>query len=150
MDFKIIQHQYGKGLQSNRSFAAGEHVIELAGIWVQQPSTYTIQMGDSRHLEPSDHLWALINHSCAPNLQVSCEGMEMRALRHILAGEELFFDYLTTEWDMATPFACQCNSDQCKQTISGARYLGANQQTTPKSHGIASKVALHKQPSIHK
>jgi len=128
MDFKTTEHPYGKGLQTNRSFTAGERVIKLDGTWVVAPSMYTIQLNDGGHLQPSDHIWALINHSCEPNLRVDCEGLAMVAQRNIPAGEELSFDYLTTEWDMATPFTCQCQSAQCKQTISGARYLGLTQQ----------------------
>lgn len=123
MNFKVIDDAGGNGLQTRRFFAAGECVVELEGRWVSKPSKYTIQLGVDRHLEPTDHLWALINHSCAPNLRVDCNRRVMVALRDIAAGESLSFDYLSTEWDMAVPFQCLCQSESCFTTIAGSRYL---------------------------
>ncbi|MFA6015305.1 MAG: SET domain-containing protein-lysine N-methyltransferase [Gallionellaceae bacterium] len=128
MSFSIIEEIGGNGLQVVRPFASGEKVIELSGKWVSSPTKYTIQLGPDKHLEPTDHQWAMINHSCAPNLRVDCEASVMIAIRDIAPGETLSFNYLSTEWDMATPFSCACQAKNCYQTISGAKYLKSEQR----------------------
>jgi hypothetical protein len=50
------------------------------------------------------------------------------AVRDIPAGEELTFDYLTTEWEMATPFACRCGAADCRGLIQGFKHLSPEAQ----------------------
>ena len=50
------------------------------------------------------------------------------AIREIAAGEKLTFNYLTTEWDMAEPFACQCGAPDCFKDIAGFRHLPLNRR----------------------
>jgi hypothetical protein len=128
MSLRVIAEIDGQGLQAERFFALGELVVALEGRWVDGPSKYTIQLGAAKHLEPVDHQWALINHSCAPNLRVDHERRVMVALRNIEAGETLNFNYLSTEWEMAEPFRCRCQARNCFEMISGARYLTHNQR----------------------
>jgi len=128
MSFRVVEEANGRGLQTERCIAAGDVVIELSGRWVVAPSKYTIQLGEGQHLEPEDHQWALINHSCRPNLRVDCERKIMLATRDIALGETLSFNYLSTEWDLAAPFPCLCRAEHCFVTISGARYLTAQQR----------------------
>ena len=128
MDLRIIEDVHGKGIQTLTSIAAGERVIELGGKWVSTPSKYTIQLGMDTHLEPVDQLWALINHSCDPNLEVDPQHRVLIAARHIEAHEALTFNYLTTEWDMAAPFQCLCQGSNCFGRISGSRYLAVEQR----------------------
>ncbi|OYT91657.1 MAG: hypothetical protein CFE43_11965 [Burkholderiales bacterium PBB3] len=123
MRLKIIDEPFGQGLKTLQAIAKDAIAIELKGKWVEAPSKYTLQLGVDKHLEPSDQLWAMINHSCDPNLWVDAQSLAMVAKRDIAAGEALTFNYLTTEWDMAEPFSCQCGTKHCFGNISGARYL---------------------------
>ena len=54
-----------------------------------------------------------MNHSCDPNCETTLEGdrVFVHALRHILAGEELTYDY-NTEGDKVIPCRCRpgCNT----------------------------------------
>ena len=52
------------------------------------------------------------NHSCAPNavLRIRQGRVEFYAMRDIAPGEEISFNYLTSEWDMAAPFTCGCGT----------------------------------------
>jgi hypothetical protein len=49
--------------------------------------------------------------------------MVIRAARNIEPGDEITFFYPSTEWDMAAPFVCNCNQDNCLQVIAGAYHL---------------------------
>ena len=44
-------------------------------------------------------------------------------MRDIAEGEVVTFHYCTTEYDMASPFDCQCGSARCMGVIRGARHL---------------------------
>jgi hypothetical protein len=47
----------------------------------------------------------------------------MVARRDLEPGEELFFFYPSTEWEMAAPFICLCGASNCIHVVAGARFL---------------------------
>lgn len=49
------------------------------------------------------------------------------ALRDIAPGEEITFNYLTTESGMAVPFNCICGSSNCFGFIQGRNFLTRSQ-----------------------
>ena len=75
-----------------------------------------MQLSPGRHLLPPpglaasdtavEHLWRYLNHSCRPNAAV--QGRTLVASRSIARGDEITFDYETTEDAMAEPFCCAC------------------------------------------
>ena len=48
--------------------------------------------------------------------------MESRA---IAAGDELRFDYNTTEWELAEPFVCNCGAPTCVGVAMGFAHLSS-------------------------
>ena len=52
--------------------------------------------------------------------------LAFRSLRDILEGEEITFDYNSTEYDLSRPFRCLCGAERCLGYIRGYRYLTAN------------------------
>ena len=65
--------------------------------------------------EPSE--WAPQNHSCEAN--TAFDGLDVRALRDVAAGEELTLDYAHFLDHNMEPFTCQCGSTLCKKLIQG-------------------------------
>jgi D-alanine-D-alanine ligase-like ATP-grasp enzyme len=61
--------------------------------------------------------WAPQNHSCKPNTEYA--GLNVVALRNILAGEELTLDYTTFLNDEMESFICNCGAENCKKIIQG-------------------------------
>lgn len=61
--------------------------------------------------------WAPTNHSCDPNTVY--QGMNLLALRHIAAGEELTYDYATISDETAAPFECSCGATNCRGVVLG-------------------------------
>jgi len=65
---------------------------------------------------------------------------EFVAKRDIARGEQLRFDYETTEWALQSPFDCACGSAQCRGTVAGFGVTAAAarqnqpQQRQPQSH----------------
>jgi len=121
------------GTRSEHHFAyaasdmvAGEVILYLEGIPTEVATRYSVQIGMSAHLAPTEAgpdecPWIYTNHSCCPNAKVS--GRNLVAIRDIKAGEEINFDYETTEFEMAEPFQCLCGSSECRKSIRGYKFL---------------------------
>lgn len=118
-------------LHALRPFAPGEVVFTLEGRHVAQPTRFTIQVGTHAHLEPiSQHSspWGYLNHSCDPNVAIDVPRRAIVARRPIAAGDELRFDYNTTEWELAEPFVCNCETPRCVGVAMGFAHLSPARQ----------------------
>jgi SET domain len=122
-------------LITDRPIATGEVVFVLEGEIIEHPSKYSVQIGERRHLEPlspdpSDvnSLIHFFNHSCDPSTRIDFEDLTVRALRDLEPGEEVTFNYNTTEYEMANPFNCNCNGKNCVGYISGFKHLPVNRR----------------------
>ncbi len=122
------------GLFATHAFEAGSTVMKLRGITQVYPSRYSIQVAATAHLAPplravaedrltENYRWCFINHSCAPSTFIDVEARAIVALHPLAPGDELTFDYNTTEWNMADPFTCRCGAAQCQKTVRGYRHL---------------------------
>ncbi len=120
---------------ATEEIAKGELIFLLQGRVIDSPSRHTVQIGKARHLEPPSSnpqdpssYFRFLNHSCSPNCYINFDDLSIRALKTIRVGEHVTFDYNTTEFDMACPFKCECNSASCYGEIRGFKYLSVTQQ----------------------
>jgi len=123
----------GKALLANKDFKKDEVIMKLEGeikTYDEMPfegSEYALQIDDDIFLD-SEH-WMMgdfINHGCNPNIKIDFENMNFAALKDIKKGEEITFNYLTTEYDMIRDkldFDCKCNSRNCLKRIKGFKFL---------------------------
>ncbi len=120
----------GTGLRAVADIAAGE-VITIKGGHVFDRATRDrlaetlgpseIQIDDNLFIGPMDIAdrdagMMHINHSCDPNIGIVGQ-IAFHAMRDILAGEELTFDYGTgddDDWEMN----CRCGADICRGVIT--------------------------------
>jgi hypothetical protein len=117
----------GKGLFSNIKWEACANLFKLKGIRkpINESSALAIQVSEQECIESypdyNDHR---ANHSCDPNCRIYFgDQILMRSIKPIKAGEEITWDYETTEFDMGNcSFICNCGTDACKGVIIGARY----------------------------
>ena len=70
-----------------------------------------------------------MNHSCSPSVRLDCTSLSLIALVDLNPGDEINFFYPSTEWNMAKPFQCWCESLDCCKLISGAKGLDSVQQS---------------------
>ncbi|MFI5208068.1 MAG: SET domain-containing protein-lysine N-methyltransferase [Gemmatimonadales bacterium] len=116
-----------------RPVKVGEKVLTLDGEELGRPSRHSIQLDARTHIEVTgdlslerlmrDHPWHFTNHSCDPNTRLV--GRDLVAVRPVRAGDEITYNYNTSEWELAEPFECRCGSPDCERTIRGFKYLGA-------------------------
>ncbi|MEZ6038262.1 MAG: hypothetical protein R3F29_12330 [Planctomycetota bacterium] len=112
-------------------FAAGDEILVVFGREAGAPSRFSIQVGLDQHLEPGDETgvspaasrfpWRFLNHACAPTAMLS--GRRLLARTPLAIGDEVTFDYDSTEWEMAEPFPCGCGHVTCRGRIAGYRHL---------------------------
>jgi non-ribosomal peptide synthetase component F len=123
-------------LMATEPIAAGATVCPIRGERTKAPTRWTVQVGARAHIEadPATTLddcierfpWRYLNHSCEPNTRIA--GLHVIAIRPIRAGEELTFNYNSTEFDMTSPFACHCGSPVCHGMIRGFTHLTADER----------------------
>lgn len=103
---------------------AGTPLFLFEGKELSYNSSHSLQIGEELHLhgDPDDPGEAL-NHACEPNARIDVATRTLIALRPIAAGEEVMFNYLTTELDFRAPFHCRCGAPRCFGLIRGYRHL---------------------------
>lgn len=127
---KAIFSQGHHRVIAEREIASDDIIFTLRGTEQDHPSKYSIQIADKLHLisqvqdlnDTASH-WRYINHSCEPNARVCVESRTLKALRPIAAGEEITYNYCSTEFEMSDPFICRCESEACYGEVKGFRYL---------------------------
>jgi len=135
---------HGKGVFALRRIAAGEPVIEYTGeviTWREalrrhphDPSdphhTFYFHIDERRVIDAKygGNIARWINHSCAPNCEADEQGgrIFIRALRDIVPGEELNYDYglvidepLTAS--LKAQYPCHCGAPGCRGTLLAPR-----------------------------
>ena len=126
----VIERDGYKSVHATISIGKRELILRLTGLWTPYPTRTSIQVG-KRHLE--SETGACINHNCNPNAEIiqilyswdangspvlSQGSTGLVSLKPISKGEELTFDYNTTEDILANPFECNC----CGILIKGKNY----------------------------
>jgi len=118
--------------------AEGELVVFWGGKVLDRASFET--MPDNQRcmgLQVSDDLFLLslngdetadfINHSCGPNLGMFGSNA-LVAMRHILPGEELTFDYAMIDSSSYDEFQCRCGKPACRGRVGGDDWQDPNLQ----------------------
>ncbi len=119
---------YGEIIRAVTAFEPGETIFPLTGEIINHPTKYTIQLDEFAHVLTLDSQWKSMNHGCVPNVRIDSINREMVAAKPIAPGEELKFNYNSTEWSMTSPFPCGCGAVGCAGEIRGFRYLTPGQR----------------------
>jgi len=124
-----IRRDGQKCLCANAGVKKDEALITYDGPIIDHPTRYSIQIDDGKHIEGTAESNAYLNHSCAPNAYVDWNGVYLRALRDIDAGEEVTCNYLTTDWELHERFLCHCGAPNCYGELKGLKHLARDEQT---------------------
>lgn len=137
-----------------RAIARGERLFRIEGIKTRRPSRYSVQIGEDLHIDLGPghshgeilerYFWRFMNHACEPNAWI--RDREVVALHSIQPMEDVTFDYNSTEYDMAEPFACHCGSRICHGTIRGFRHLSQARRQLLRPY-LAAHLLRHLEPT---
>jgi uncharacterized protein len=129
LDVRPAPAKGGFGIFAGEAISAGELLIVWGGRIVTQSELDQLPEDSRRHgiqveesmfcipLEPSEPA-DYINHSCLPNAGLSGQ-IALIALRDIAAGEEVSYDYATSDSCPYDEFECVCGSPQCRGWVTG-------------------------------
>jgi hypothetical protein len=123
----------GRGVFAVDSIFAGDTVAGFGGYMMSSDEfealpavrvMHSIQMTDDLYLvgphetEDAD----LVNHSCEPNCGLLGATI-LIAMRDIEPGEEITFDYATSDGSDYDEFECACGTASCRGKITGRDWL---------------------------
>jgi len=95
-------------------------------------SPEAVQLGEDEFIDTNEYVPEdFINHSCNPNTKINFNTMNFVAIKDIKKGEEITYNYLTTEYDLVkqkTDFKCECGSKNCFEHIRGFKYLSLKEK----------------------
>lgn len=134
----------GRGVFAETTVEAGEVVAVWGGRIVPRAAAeaiplelrrYIVQVEDAQFLAPLTPVDAaeLINHCCHPNCGLVGQ-ITLVALRRILPGEEITFDYATTDSSEFLGFACKCTKSPCRGAVAPDDWRRADVQAANRGH----------------
>tara|TARA_B110000285_G_scaffold28681_1_gene28835 strand:- start:5430 stop:5783 length:354 start_codon:yes stop_codon:yes gene_type:complete len=91
----------GKAAYSGLFILKDEVLCVLTGELFPKPTKFTIEIGKNEHI--LDHYGMYFNHS-SDDPTVEINGKNVIALRDIMVGEEICFDYNNSETVVVSPF----------------------------------------------
>jgi hypothetical protein len=116
----------------------------------------SIQVSADSHIEAGEY-GIYVNHSCLPNTTIWTQTREngvfghvvLIALRDILKGEEISFDYATTEIELTPQLrgtACMCREFGCRRMLKGFADLTLRERNELFN---SQRIAKHIAQNIH-
>lgn len=137
--FAVRENHLGKAVYANCRFAEGAELMRFTGRRFrtdQIPSLMRgredrfVQVTPDHYMGPSGKLDDLVNHSCDPNagLRFTPNGIVLVAIRDIVCGDEISWDYSTTLAQSNWHMICQCRSDHCRRVIGNFDTLDPDRQ----------------------
>ena len=136
-------------IRAKEDISSGSFITDLWGPLVDSATPYTIQVEVNKHVDPAGPL-KRTNHSCKPNSKFVFQGRNQNgpiqgpdgnyqvgwylvAERDITKGEDITFDYTTTEFEMARGFKCLCGAVECLGEVKGFKFLPAEEKMQRKN-----------------
>jgi uncharacterized protein len=120
----------GRGLFAKVDFKKGDIIFTLQG--VLKKGKYPWYVGD-RWIQIEKYQWVApfrsnpgyyINHSCNPNSGIK-DSVKIVAMKNIRRGEEVTYDYSTSESENGWYLICHCKNKNCRRIIRSYEFLSA-------------------------
>ena len=125
-DVSVKLTNKGRGVFASRAFRKGETIVNGHQVEIlTERTSHSFQIDVDLHVE-LDEPAVLINHSCMPNTGVRNNqfgGYDFIALTGIAQGEEITWDYETTEYISIAVAQCYCGAAACRSRTRGFKYL---------------------------
>lgn len=95
----------------------------------EEAQRHSLQVDDDSYLVDDErgHPTESFNHSCDPNAVIHGPH-QLVARRDIAKGEEVCFDYATTDSSPYDEFSCQCGTADCRGLVTGNDWKSSDVQ----------------------
>lgn len=135
------------GVCAYYGFKTGDHILNFGGDIVYDGDDadweHALEIGrkDNKriYLGPSGSIDDYVNHSCNPNCAVKINPITAKAIlyaiKEIVPGEELTFDYSSTCTEDDYEMKCNCRSHNCRGIISSFNKLSEKDKERLKKLG---------------
>lgn len=144
LEVRPVLEKGGQGMFAVEAVTAGELLVVWGGELRTSDQINSLQDGNNCHglqVDEGVYLWSIrdgdagdyVNHSCDPNAWVSGQ-ISLLARRDIRAGEEITFDYATTDASDYDTFECHCGSALCRGMVTGQDWQRADLQERYQGH----------------
>lgn len=138
----------GRGVFAAQHFQPGQPILTFGGSVLGTPEVlalgadraYALQIGPGEFLDlapPGRYL----NHSCDPNAGI-LDGRALIALRPIVPGEEIRFDYSTTMREDHWTMECRCGEYLCRRVVLDFHHLPPITQNRYLQLGIVQRFIV--------
>jgi hypothetical protein len=114
----------GRGVFAGRTFRRGEEVLEFFGdvkdfADLGDDLDHALQVGPRDFMAASGLIDDYVNHSCDPNCGIRNDNgrIVLFALRDVPQGEEITFDYSTTQMNNIWGMKCACGTTLCRGEV---------------------------------
>jgi uncharacterized protein len=138
----------GRGVFAARYFHPGQPILPIGGPLLAMPElnalgpdrAYALQVGTGEflHLLPPGRY---LNHSCDPNAGIADDRM-LIALREIVPGEEVRFDYSTAMREDHWTMECRCGEYLCRRVVLDFHHLPPITQNRYLQLGIVQRFIV--------
>ncbi len=122
----------GKGVFAAGNIEKGERIAIIQGpVCFNENKTIHDVLAHPDWICFKEHYWVdptcpckYLNHSCAPNAGIRGRRL-LYAIKPIKKGEEICFDYSSTEVELrwVAPWTCHCKSKDCRKKITSIQRL---------------------------
>ena len=126
---EIGECRFGRGVFAARDIAEGEEILKFSGPIISleeaeakgETAANPLQIGPDQFIDLEEP-GVLANHSCEPNAGI-LDDSRLVAIREIVQGEEIFYDYSTTVSDDPWEMECLCDTPLCRGKIGDFKDL---------------------------
>lgn len=145
----VGRNHLGQAVFARRDLRAGDFILQIKGDlipsydmpeWYHGTADRYMQVDSNLFIGPSGGADDLVNHSCDPNagIRFTSYGMLLTALKDIMAGEEVVWDYSTTMLGINWSMRCDCRSPSCRGQVAEFTSLSSEKQAQYLSAGIVA------------
>jgi hypothetical protein len=143
LEGRLIPSKGGRGLFARERVRAGETLLVWGGdvvtgeqlSWMsEEKHRLAVQIEEDLYLvTPNEGPADWVNHSCDPNAGLIGQ-IVLVALRDISKGEEVCFDYATSDGSPYDEFECGCGARTCRNHVTGDDWKLPELQTRYAGH----------------
>ena len=144
LEVRPVPEKGGLGLFARRQVEEGDLLVVWGGEIRTGEQIAGMPQADNCHglqVDENLYLWSVeegdagdsVNHSCNPNAWISGQ-ISLLARRRIESGEEITFDYATTDGSDYDTFECHCGDPLCRGVVTGQDWQRQDLQERYQGH----------------